>query len=454
MSSTINSERIRQLDLHTGLRVLHTALGTDADLHLVGGALRDIALGRESGDLDLATILAPEEVLARLEKAEIRVIPSGLQHQTVIAVPVKGSPGIEITSFRTAGMRPEGGQKLAGSIEEDLQYRDFTINALAYSLNSKTFVDPMNGLADVQAGIVRAVADPHERFTEDPLRVLRMIRFACMRGFRVDERTLEASKNFTDALLKTSIERIRDEFSALLCADTPSHGLTLYKELGILERLIPELYVCVGFEQNKYHEKAVFEHTLEVVDKSPAVLISRLAALFHDIGKPPTLTIDDAGERHFYCHESVGADITAEILQRLRYPKKTISAVCMLVATHMRPISAGKSGIRRILRDTGEHYDEWRALKEADSTSVRLDAEKLARELDDFDERVENVRSEAVNSPFEHLAINGNDILGLGVSPGPRIGEVLRSLHELVVDNPEVNEREHLLAVAKKELGV
>ncbi len=449
----MNAEHLKQLaSLAQTPRVqaLLDALGDEAQLHLVGGSVRDSLLGRESFDLDFASALTPDALLERLTQANLRVIPTGLQHQTVTAVPIPGEAEVEITSFRSAGMSPTSGLVFGESIEEDLRFRDFTINALAYCLSTKELIDPCNGQEDILARRIRAVRDARTRFEEDPLRILRMVRFACLPEFTLDSETKEASREFAAKIPAIAPERIRVEFSKILTSARADEGLGLLEELGFLRTFLPELSDCVDFEQNEFHPDAVFEHTLVVIMKTKPELRLRLAALFHDIGKPPTLSVDEEGRRHFYRHETVGAEMASEILSRLRYSNKLREEVVTLVRTHMRPITAGMPGLRRLLRDTEDVYEDWRELKEADASSVLLDPQQLNQELADFDLLMEEVKKGPNVSPLKNLAIAGADLIALGLTPGPRFGEILRALHERVLDDPELNTKDTLLNFVKE----
>ncbi|MFN8389347.1 MAG: HD domain-containing protein [Bdellovibrionota bacterium] len=427
---------------------LRRALGEDAQLHLVGGTIRDALSGQEVKDLDCATSLVPDEILSRLAKAGIHVIPTGLQHQTVTAVPVEGEPGVEITTFRGPDMSPAGGVVASESINIDVQYRDFTINALAFDLAREALIDNVGGVADLDQKIIRAVGDARTRFSEDPLRVLRMVRFACKADFRISPETLDASAELADAIPQISVERVRDELSKILVSDRPKFGLRLLHDLGFLAKILPEIDSFVGFEQNEYHLYDLFDHTLEVVAKTPPELLIRLSALMHDVGKPATLSIDpESGFRHFFKHETVGAEMCRDILKRLRYPNRVVDEVCVLTATHMRPIESGPGGLRRLLRDTGDLFPAWRQLKVADATSCRLDLEEFHSRLAAFDAALEEVRRGPQVSPLKSLAVKGDDLLAAGHAAGPIIGKILRALHERVLDTPELNEKETLLAL-------
>lgn len=427
------------------VRTLQRALGPNSSLHLVGGAIRDTVLSRPADDLDFATSLAPQDVLQILENAGIRVIPTGLQHLTLTAVPVMGMPHVEITSFRVPAKIGENDLRLSQDISTDLRYRDFTINALAVDIEKQVLIDPFCGLKDILSKTVALVESRQERFLEDPLRIMRMVRFACTLDFSIDDKTWNYAKINVDKLHNVSVERIRDEFCQILTSGDPVRGLVMSQQLGILKLILPEFAVCFGFEQNSFHKDDVFYHTLETISRTQANLTLRLSALLHDIGKPPTLSVDDAGQRHFYKHEVVGAEMSERILERLKFPLTTIRDVRTLVATHMRPLDAGDGGLRRLLRDTHNLFPLWRQLKEADASSCKMDPLILQKDLATFDSRISRIQAEPSVSPLASLKISGKDILELGIEPGPIIGVILRTLHEEVLDDPTRNVRSSLL---------
>lgn len=430
------------------VRALQRILGPDVELYLVGGTVRDAILGKPNTDLDFATKLPPHEITRCLEKAGIHVIPTGLKHQTVTALPIEGEKSIEITSFRGPGMSPEEGLVLGQSIEEDVSYRDFTINALVLNIDGAHLLDYVGGLHDLETKIIRAVGSPQERFQEDPLRTLRMVRFGCLDKFFIDDSTKEAAREFRADLLQISIERIRDEFSKILLSEHPDCGFQLLLELGFLGHIAPEIQHFVGFEQNQFHKADLFRHTLEVLRKTSPNLALRLAALLHDIGKPETLSIDPrTGERHFFRHESIGVALAQEFCKRLKYSNEIIDQVSTLVTTHMRPLDAGPGGLRRLLRDTGNVFPLWRELKEADASACKMDTGDLAQRLANFDQAIEDVKRGPELGRLSNLAINGNDLLAMGLQEGPMIGKVLRALHERVLDNPQLNEKSPLLGL-------
>jgi tRNA nucleotidyltransferase (CCA-adding enzyme) len=256
------------------------------------------------------------------------------------------------------------------------------------------------------------------------------------------------------SLSENEIERIRDELLKTLLTDQSKKGLRLFAELGIFDWLIPELQDCVGFEQNKFHKHDVFEHTLDVVENIPKSKLLRLSALFHDIGKPPSLSVSEDGERHFYLHEKIGADMVDIILPRLRFSNSDTNAVKVLVATHMRPLNCGDGGLRRILRDTGEYYDDWRQLKFADTVAVLGEEQGVINEFNDFDDRIEKVKTAKKPHPFSSLSITGQDLIELGLTPSRKFKDILAYLQEAVLDDPDINTKESLLKLVRDKFIV
>ena len=448
---------LREIAQSEPVKRLEKALGPGAELHLVGGTVRDSLLGTHTKDLDFASRLHPEVVKTELEAQGIHCIPIGARHQTVTALLDSEYGQVEITTFRGAKLSPKGGVIASDNIETDLRYRDFTINALAFSLSDQSLVDPLNASADVESRLIRCVGSPVERFREDPLRILRMIRFACLPQFELDKDTKLVGKSLITSLAKVSSERIRDELTKILVSKLPERGLRLLAEIEFLELFLPEIESFINFEQNSFHHLDLFEHTLKVVSGVRPVPVLRLAALLHDVGKPATLSIDPkTAERHFFKHESVGERMARKILERFKYSRFEQEQVSTLVATHMRPLDAGPGGLRRLLRDTDEIYPLWRELKEADGLACKIDSEDYLEKLADFDRRMKEIQAGPKVSPLKSLAINGSDLLAIGRKQGPQIGEILRALHEKVLDNPDLNNKETLLELVEAietELG-
>lgn len=414
---------------------------------LVGGVVRDLLLGRPPGDVDLATEATPEALLAIFPEA----IPTGLRHGT-ITVLAGGAP-VEITTFRAerghADARHPDAVTFLGTIEEDLARRDFTINALAFDPASQRFVDLHDGRGDLARRRVRTVGDARERFHEDGLRPYRAIRFAVTLGFDPDPALLAAVPGVLDRAARVSPERVRDELNRMLGGAHPSDGFEWLRETGLLNLVLPELLEGYGMPQNRWHAYDVYTHILFVVDAAPADnRVVRLAALFHDIGKPRTRVVVD-GEGTFYNHEIVGAEMARVAMDRLRFPGETIDAVVNLVRNHMfdyQPVWSD-AAVRRLIRRVGVD-----AL--ADLFDLRLadmlghgPAHAFPVYLDELRERIAGVLARQEALQISDLRVTGRDVMEtLGLAPGPRVGEILRALLERVLEDPARNDRDRLLA--------
>lgn len=425
-------------------KILKTIRQAGHSAYAVGGCVRDSLLGVTPNDWDLCTSATPTEIMDIFKG--FKIVPSGIEFGTVTIL-IESSP-YEITTYRVDGnygdnRRPDG-VNFTKSLAEDLSRRDFTINAMAFN---DGLIDPFGGKADLEAGIVRCVGDPNKRFAEDALRMLRAIRFAARFNFIIDSDTKEAINENSKLILNVSAERIQEELNKILLTQNPSVGLRLMSEMGLLGLLLPELDACVGFDQrNKHHDKDVFEHTLSVVDNIPCELKLRLAALFHDVGKPLTFSLDADGQGRFFGHESVSAEIAESALSRLKYPRKTIEHVVGLVKNHMIRYPKDQLRepvVRRFIRKVG-----------ADSVEDLIKlfiADKEGRPVEDIfllKEMCTKILSDGQPLGIKDLAINGHDLLGLGFQQGKEIGETLSRLLEKVLDRPELNNKEKLLRLA------
>lgn len=418
-----------------------------AQLFLVGGCVRDHILGKELKDLDLACHLDSSEILKILSSSDIRSIETGARHGTITAV-VSGS-NLEITTFRG---NPVTNNNVEEALISDLEKRDFSINAMAVSIPDGRFIDPLLGLGDLKSKVLRAPPPASERFKDDPLRILRMIRFGPSQRFAIEPSTYNAAKAQILELKKVSIERIQHEFSGILVSPAPREALALMLEIGLIELFFPEALPSVGFEQNDFHTETVFEHTLSVVENCPPDLKLRLAAFFHDLGKPHTLSIDEQGRRHFYEHERLSTDTVNQVMPRLRYSNDLTKSVATVVRYHMRPIDCGPSGIRRLLRDLGPEFASWRKFKEADHPPI-FSMEQTLVELSKFDEKVEAEFQRAALEKQKKLVLSGNELMDLGFKAGPLLGKVIKQLEEEVIDDPSRNAKEYLISRAKELLS-
>ncbi len=418
-------------------------------VYLVGGAVRDIYLCRAAGDWDVATDASPETVM-RLFR---RVIPTGIAHGTV-TIHHKGAM-IECTTFRTEtgysdGRRPDS-VAYAATIEEDLSRRDFTMNAIAVSLPDGEVVDPFGGRGDIKAGLIKTVGNAEERFSEDGLRPLRAVRFSAQLDFRLDGRTKDAIRPALGVTALVAKERVRDELSKLLLSPVPSTGLRIMEETGLLELLLPELAACRGVEQKGLHRFDVLDHLYLACDACPQNSLElRLAGLFHDIGKPETRVTDELGIHSFHHHEVASAKIAERVLNRLRYPQKTVRTVTHLVAQHMfhyEPNWSDAAVRRFIVRVGKEHIPALFDLRRADGWAISgVRGEPL--HLSEFGDRIDGVLARDHAFSLKDLAVNGNDLIRSGIPAGPETGLVLKELFEAVLDDPELNDRDRLTEIA------
>lgn len=445
--------------------------------YLVGGAVRDMIMKVPAHDWDVATNATPQDVI-KLFKF---VVPTGIEHGTV-TVHYKGNE-IEVTTFRTEAGYSDGRHpdsiNYAATIEEDLARRDFTMNAIAASLEDGSIVDPYGGQEDIKKQLIRTVGAPHERFMEDGLRPVRALRFAAKLNFSIENNTY--SEIFKDEIKKKvssiSIERFRDEFEKIMKAKVPSVGLKMMEETGILSLFIPEFDVCRGCIQSDYrafHKFDVLDHLFYACDGAPSEKLNvRLAALFHDIGKPSAKKIIKEtvldGEKNdgstkeidtitFYNHESYSEKIAEKILVRLRFPNETVHNVCHLVKEHMFHYESSWSdaAVRRfIVRVKPECLEDLYDLRLADmygmyneKVDVRYSASIAL--LQELDERVKKELSQKTALTLKSLAVNGRDLMAEGIPAGKELGRILNELLDCVLEDPAMNDREKLLNIAKK----
>jgi tRNA nucleotidyltransferase (CCA-adding enzyme) len=383
-----------------------------------------------------------------------RVIPTGAQHGTVTVL--SGEHKVEVTTFRGEGPYLDGRRPSSvtflGDIDGDLARRDFTVNAMAWDPLDGVLRDPFSGAEDLRRCRLRAVGNPLTRFQEDGLRPLRAVRFACTLRLAIEPDTRRAITQALDTFGKVAQERVRDEFVKLLVRGAPaSRGLRLLLRTGLLQRMIPELLESVHFVQNRYHAWDVWRHTLRCVDFAPRDLVVRLAALLHDVAKPRCAAPKEGapGEHTFYDHEKVGAQLAAEILQRLRLPKREIERVALLVREHNWHYQPewNDSTVRRTLARIGpaELPALW-ALRRADlQARGRLVEEGLAHQRA-AEERFNLELARASALKVADLAVGGEDVMReLRLSAGPEVGKILTRLLDRVLDDPNLNSREQLI---------
>jgi tRNA nucleotidyltransferase/poly(A) polymerase len=450
-------ERLRQhataieAPIREALLRLHDA-GHEA--WLAGGCVRDLLLGRVPDDFDVATSARPEAV----QTLFARTIPTGLQHGTVtVLLDAVTHEKIEVTTYRgegpySDGRRPEHVEFITDLVQ-DLARRDFTINAMAFDPIACELRDPFDGVGDLVRGIVRCVGSAHERFSEDGLRPLRAVRFSSVLRFQLEEGTRAAIPATVDTFRKVAAERVREELSKLLVrSPSPSAGLTLLADTGLLAEIVPELLSLRGVTQNQWHEWDVWGHTLQVVDATPPDLTVRLAALLHDLGKPHSAVLNEVGEHSFQWHEITGATLAMPILERLRFPAKVIESVVHLIREHNWHYEEtwGPGAVRRALKRVGvESLPMFFALREADIRGRGRGIEEGLRNLAQLRSRFDAEVAERNALHLKDLALGGDDLMReLALPPGRWLGQTLNALLERVLDEPALNTKESLLAVA------
>ena len=419
------------------------------ELALVGGSVRDAALGRADSDLDLTTNARPEDIV-RLVRPHVEALwETGIRFGTVGVR--RSDYQVEITTYRAEAYAPDSRKpavEFGDDLFGDLVRRDFTINSMALRLPTGALEDPYGGMADLAAGVIRTPGLPEESFGDDPLRMMRAARFVSQLGFTIDPSTLTAMHAMADRIAIVSAERVRDELVKLLLGQYPVLGVRVLVETGLAEHILPEV-PALSLEIDEHHRhKDVYEHSLTVMAQaidlessheptSDPDLVLRLAALLHDIGKPRTRRFTPDGGVSFHHHEVVGAKMTRKRMQALRFPNDTIDEVSKLVELHLRfhGYSGGEwtdSAVRRYVRDAGPLLPRLHKLTRADSTTRnRRKAAALQASYDSLERRI------AALAEQEELAsirpdLDGNDIMVLlGLGPGPQVGRAYRHMLEV-----------------------
>lgn len=422
------------------------------ECYIVGGSVRDLILGREVYDWDFATDAHPDEVMRLFRKT----VPTGIKHGTVTILVDDHS--FEVTTYRSDGAYVDGRHPeevtFSKTLKEDTARRDFTINGMAYDILEDRVVDLVNGMADLQAGIIRTIGNPRERFSEDGLRPLRACRFAAKLNFTIEEGTLAAIRDTLETAAMVSVERIRDELMKILEAEKPSIGIEYMRTTGLLKLVLPELDECYNVSQNKYHIYDVYYHSVYSCDSAPQGLpLIRLAALLHDIGKVRSRRPGPDGDHTFYNHEVIGAKIATRIMKRLKFSNEQITRVTNLVFNHMFHYTDEwtDGAVRRFIRKVGiENIDDLFILRLADRKGNGA-RRGVPTPIEQLKHRIARVIEEANAISVKDLDINGTILMeALGIAPGPMVGHILHELLEYILDNPEANTQELLLERARE----
>ena len=433
------------------------------EIALVGGPVRDAFLGRVSPDLDLTTNAYPDDILKILKGWATNTWDVGREFGTIAAT-IEGEQ-VEITTYRADSYDKKTRKptvEFGDNLEDDLIRRDFSVNSMALRLPERVFVDPYGGLQDLLEKRLRTPTDPEISFSDDPLRMMRACRFAAQLGFDIEIDTFQAMMNMAGRIEIISQERIRDELTKLLLSANPRLGLTALVDSGLADLVLPELPALKLESDEHHHHKDVYQHTLTVLEQSidyeadyglEKDLISRLAALLHDIGKPATKRLEPGGAVTFYHHDIVGSKLAKKRLRELRFDNDTIKAVALLVELHLRFFGYSDqqwsdSAVRRYVRDAGDQLDRLHILTRSDvTTRNRRKAERLAFAYDDLEQRIAEIsEKEELNSMRPDL--NGEQIMEiLEIPAGPEVGKAYKYLLELRIENGPLGEQE-----AKKRL--
>lgn len=432
-------------------KIMNILKNSGYESYVVGGCVRDSILGREPNDWDITTNCLPEDML-QIFNDYYKTVPTGLKHGTITVID-DGIP-FELTTYRVDGeysdnRRPDN-VTFTASLEEDLGRRDFTINALAYN-DEVGVIDCFGGVDDLQNNTIRCVGDPKARFTEDALRMLRAIRFSAQLGFELQEGINAVLTELSDNIKNVSIERIREEFNKIIMADADKI-LELIK-FGLLKHFIPEYEICEKTMQNNpYHIFSVGKHIRFSMKNIENKLTLKLAMFLHDIGKPICLSKDSAGIDHFYNHGEVSCELAEKILKRMKYDNKTIENVLVLIKYHDYELKHKKQ-IKRLLNIMGEeNLRDLLKVKDADIKAQNLEFyEKRHLELIKVETEIKAIIIENQCFSLKNLKIDGRDLIQLGLKPGKEIGTILNQLLELVLDDPNLNDKEILQQLAKEK---
>lgn len=437
-------------------------------LFLAGGYVRDEILGLDPKDLDVVidlpnggiefTIWAAKKTGNYKENSNPVIFPTygtskwvltGIQHR-----------GIDLSSIDVECVMTRGEKYTVGSrkpevhysdLKTDVERRDATVNSLLKNISTGEILDLTGrGKSDINRGIMRTPLNPDITFSDDPLRMLRFIRQSTKYGWEISEESLEGIRRNAKSLINISKERVRDEINKILLTKNPRKGFELLRDIGLLPYVAQEFQQAVGMTQNIHHKEDVFDHTLSVLQGTKPELVTRLMALFHDIGKVVTRSETPTGV-HFYGHEDAGTDVAERIMQSLKYPTELIQAVKLGIKNHMRLKQGGDDAVklsdkalRKFKLELGDQLEHVLNVIHADNTA-HADASAMPNQIDNVRRRLDALDIQ-VTKP--QLPINGNDLIQLGIPPGPKIGKILSAITDAWYENPKIS-KEEALQIAK-----
>lgn len=411
---------------------------------VAGGAVRDMIMGREPHDYDIATSARPDQIKQLFD----RTIDTGIKHGTVTVV--ENGIGYEVTTFRKDGEYHDGRHPknvhFVNDIFEDCKRRDFTINAMMYNPNG-CLKDYFGGVEDIKRKQIKCVGDVHIRFMEDALRMMRAVRFSAILGFDIESETADAIKKCAPLITNVSGERILAELNKILLSSNP-YAVSKLHELGLLKYIIPQLEKCFGEPQkNKYHIYDVGEHIMQTVKNTKCDLVLRWAALLHDVGKPSVSSVDSDGIIHFYGHHRVSCTMAEDILYKLHMDKDTIKKIIVLIENHDVRVDTAAPAVKRMMARTGEKlFLKLMDLQIADNAAKNPEYfPEKKRRIEILKEIYKEILSAGEPYRISDLVVNGRDLMRLGYKPGRIISDTLKALLDEVIINPYLNERDYLI---------
>lgn len=418
------------------------------EAYVVGGAVRDYCLKREINDIDLTTSAKPDDI-QRIFSCE-RTLDLGKKYGTIKVQVKENGNFYEITTYRTEknydGRKPRE-VKFSKSLEDDLTRRDFTINAMCMDIKGNIY-DFFLGRKDLKGGIIRTIGDANLRFSEDYLRMIRGVRFASELNFTIESESEKAIIANASKIGKISAERVRTEFDKILLSDYPSRGMNLLLSVGLLPHIFPELVKMAGFDQKSpFHKYDLWTHTMKTLEETPRDLELRLSSLFHDLGKIYTQTLKLDGTASYYNHAKISAEICNKSLKRLKYPNRTVEAVCLLVNMHMDSMNKySEKRVKRLLNKFGEErLKKLFKLHKSDMLAMGNGDERLLDNLNDGYRIMDEILLKGDLFEKRKLAINGRDIIDMGFSQGKIIGVILDDITNRVLDGNLPNEKKFLI---------
>ncbi len=431
------------------LKTLASYFPIDKPLYAVGGCVRDYLRGKGYYDIDLAGGVKPEELVGILGASPFGVVSASPRLGTVI---IKGKSTYEYTTFRIdsypsgSGVHTPTQVEFTDDLTVDARRRDFKCNAIYYGIREGRIIDPLGGIKDIELNVLSTTVDPDTVLSQDGLRILRLARFVSTLGYCIEERTYESARRLVGRLNEISVERIREELNRILAGKHCYKALCFMRDIGALKIILPELAANDGVPQKaEYHKYDVLEHTFKVVEECPPQV--RLAALFHDIAKGICQTKDG----NMYFHNTVGAEMTEDIMKRLKYPNREIERTARMVKLHMFDINGNtkESKCRRFIANNIDIFDDMLALFEADC--IGTGHFQNSRTADKLRKIYAKMLEEKVPMSIKELAINGKDLQLLGYD-GKEIGRMLNEIWDIALIGGVVNRKDALMGIARRKI--